>query len=134
MTMHEMENACLARANAATQSQRRRFAATAATMGRLYGYVRQKAGSGGESVVRGVLALAAGEPMPMGHLAADIDRTPVGASLLVDKFVERGLAVREFDPADRRTVLVRLTGKGLDLAMDIASVLDGHLLEGDHES
>lgn len=56
----------------------------------------------------------AGEPyaLTMGELCQDVMLTSGGMTHRVDRLVERQLVTREHDPADRRSVLVRLTEQG----------------------
>ncbi len=50
--------------------------------------------------------------MTMGDVARALGATLGGATGFVDRMVRSGLAVREFDPSDRRIVRVRLTTEG----------------------
>jgi DNA-binding MarR family transcriptional regulator len=54
----------------------------------------------------------AGEPVRMGELGCAVLLSQPGLSRLVDRLVQRGLIERCPDPADRRSVLVRLTDAG----------------------
>ena len=51
----------------------------------------------------------AGKPQTMGQLAHALDVSPGNVTGLVDGLIQRGLAYREEDPADRRQKLVGLT-------------------------
>lgn len=54
----------------------------------------------------------AGEPVRMGELGCSVLLSQPGLSRLVDRLVRRGLVERCPDPADRRSVLVRLSETG----------------------
>lgn len=58
--------------------------------------------------MRAVLCLAAGEPRTMGDVAAGLHISRAAATEMVERLVEKGVAVRDGDPADRRVVRVRL--------------------------
>lgn len=53
-------------------------------------------------------------PQKMSEIARQISVTMSGATAVVDKMVKTGLVVREFDPNDRRVVLVALSDQGRD--------------------
>ena len=53
-----------------------------------------------------------GQPIRMGELAATLGVVPRSATGLVDALQEAGLVERAVDPANRRSVLVTLTGPG----------------------
>jgi DNA-binding MarR family transcriptional regulator len=52
------------------------------------------------------------ESMRIGELAARLEIVPRSATAMVDLLEEAGLAAREADPNDRRSVLVSLTAEG----------------------
>jgi DNA-binding MarR family transcriptional regulator len=58
-------------------------------------------------------------PMRLRDLAEHLRIAPRSATEVVDDLAERGLADRQPDPADRRAILVRLTGKGTATAAGI---------------
>ena len=58
--------------------------------------------------MRAVLYLAGGEPHTMGDIAAGLGIGRAAASEMVDRLVEKGVALRDADPDDRRVVRVRL--------------------------
>jgi DNA-binding MarR family transcriptional regulator len=51
-------------------------------------------------------------PMRVGELATRLEIVPRSATAMADILEEAGLAVREADPSDRRSVLVALTPEG----------------------
>ncbi len=55
------------------------------------------------------------DAMPMGRLADILDVSMSSATGIIDRMEERGLVERVRVPDDRRVVLVRPTGAGLDL-------------------
>jgi DNA-binding MarR family transcriptional regulator len=64
-------------------------------------------------------------PQPVGELGRRLGLSEPAASLLADRLVELGLAVRERDPQDGRRSLVTATAAAEELA--------GRLREGRHE-
>jgi len=58
--------------------------------------------------MRAVLFLARHAPSTMSDLATGLDIGRAAASEMVDRLVEKGVALRETDPDDRRVVRVRL--------------------------
>ncbi len=56
--------------------------------------------------------VAGGEPPRMAEIAARLEVVPRSATGMVDTLEEAGLVARSTDPADRRSVLVTLTGSG----------------------
>ena len=54
------------------------------------------------------------EGMRISELASGLRIAPRSATEVVDGLVDKGLAERGADPADRRAVVVRLTGAGTD--------------------
>lgn len=58
--------------------------------------------------MRAVLCLAGGEPHTMGDVATGLRIGRAAASEMVDRLVEKGVALRDADPSDRRVVRVRL--------------------------
>jgi len=67
-------------------------------------------------------------PQPVGELGRRLDLSEPAASLLVDKLVELGLAVRERDPQDRRRTLVTATPAAEELAARLREGREGHAL------
>lgn len=67
-------------------------------------------------------ALSESGPMGQHELAALIAVDPRNAVPLIDSLAERGLLDRGVDPADRRRRMLTLTGRGQELAADLASV------------
>jgi DNA-binding MarR family transcriptional regulator len=59
-----------------------------------------------------LMVLAKHRRLTVGGLARALDVSEPSASLLADKLVTRGLAVRENDPADRRRTLVLVSREG----------------------
>jgi len=55
-------------------------------------------------------------PQPVGELGRRLGISEPAASLLADKLVELGLAVREYDPLDGRRTLVTATAAAEDLS------------------
>ncbi len=65
--------------------------------------------------------LIAGEPLTMGQIG-DRSKLPTWSlTTLVDRLGELGLARRKTQPSDRRTIQVKLTESGHDLARQIAA-------------
>jgi DNA-binding MarR family transcriptional regulator len=66
---------------------------------------------------RQVLAVleGAGQPLPAGEIAARVLVTTASMTAVLDTLERRGLLRRAPDPADRRRVLVDLTGEGHEL-------------------
>lgn len=54
-------------------------------------------------------------PQKMSDIARQISVTMSGATAVVDKMVKTGLVTREFDPADRRVVLIAISKEGRDV-------------------
>jgi DNA-binding MarR family transcriptional regulator len=61
------------------------------------------------------LILFMGGPSRMSTLASDLGVSMATATGVVDRLVDRGLVVREGDPADRRVVICRLSDEGESL-------------------
>jgi DNA-binding MarR family transcriptional regulator len=59
-----------------------------------------------------MLLLTGDEPLTVGGIARALSISEPAASMLVDKLVGRGLALRESDPADRRRTLVKPSREG----------------------
>ena len=57
-------------------------------------------------------------PQKMSEIARQISVTMSGATAVVDKMVKTGLVVREFDPNDRRVVLIALSDQGREVMQD----------------
>jgi len=66
--------------------------------------------------LRALLVLPLDEAMPMRQLARRLGCDNSYVTALVDALEERGLAVREQHPTDRRVKVIVLTGKGQELA------------------
>lgn len=68
-------------------------------------------------------------PMGLGELAAHEGIQPPSASRMVDNLLEAGLVSREASPADRRAVVVKLTGRGRRRVEEIRRRRDAWLAE-----
>jgi DNA-binding MarR family transcriptional regulator len=66
----------------------------------------------GMGQLKAIMVLAKHGQLTVGGLAHALDISEPSASLLTEKLVTRGLAVRETDPADRRRTLVLATADG----------------------
>jgi len=66
--------------------------------------------------LRALLVLPLDEAMPMRQLARRLGCDNSYVTALVDALEERGLAVREQHPTDRRVKVIVLTGKGQEVA------------------
>lgn len=64
----------------------------------------------------------AGDSMPLGTLAAKLHVSPRNVTGLVDNLERDGLVVRVPDPADRRSVLARLTERGRERVAALSEV------------
>jgi DNA-binding MarR family transcriptional regulator len=67
-------------------------------------------------------------PQPVGELGRRLGLSEPAASLLVDKLVELGLAVRERDPQDGRRTLVTATPAAEELAARLREGREEHAL------
>jgi DNA-binding MarR family transcriptional regulator len=67
-------------------------------------------------------------PQPVGELGRRLGLSEPAASLLADKLVELGLAVRQRDPRDRRRTLVTATPAAEALAARLRSGREDHIL------
>jgi len=67
--------------------------------------------------------LAGAGPRAVGALAAATATRPATLTSALDRLVRRGYAVREVDPADRRSFLVSLTGPGRAAAGAVAAAV-----------
>lgn len=68
-------------------------------------------------------ALAEGEPLTMGELAATLGLQLSTVTRTIDPLVERALVARNTDPADRRCCRVEATPEGVRLVETIVSEL-----------
>ena len=68
------------------------------------------AGRLGQRHVATLVMLAISGPLSVSELAQRADMTVAHASLVVGELVKAGLAERDHDPADRRRILVSLSG------------------------
>jgi len=59
-----------------------------------------------------LLMIESAGPQKMSEIARQISVTMSGATAVVDKMVKMGLVTREFDPGDRRVVLIALSDEG----------------------
>jgi DNA-binding MarR family transcriptional regulator len=94
-----------------------------ATHATLHALARDLTDLGLTSSETNVLAvLADGRPRSIGELAADTATRPTTLTSVLDRLVRRDQVVRELDPADRRSFVVRLTdgGRGAAAAVDVA--------------
>ncbi len=69
-----------------------------------------------------LLLLDACGPQKMSEIARQISVTMSGATAVVDKMVKGGLVTREFDPHDRRVVLVATSEQGRVVMEDCVKV------------
>lgn len=76
------------------------------------------------SQTRALRALRRHGPVRLGDLAEHLRIAPRSATEVVDDLVGRGLVERRPDPADRRAVLVALTGGGEEVVAAIAAARD----------
>jgi len=63
-------------------------------------------------------------PLRMSEIARRMQIVPRSATTVIAGLEGKGLVVREVDPADRRSVLVRLTDAGAELHADIGRARD----------
>jgi DNA-binding MarR family transcriptional regulator len=73
------------------------------------------------SQVRALDVLLTHGPVRSGELAAHLRIAPRSATEVVDALVERGLAERRADPADRRATQVAVTSAGTKLGQAVRS-------------
>ena len=69
------------------------------------------------------------ESISLGELAGQINLENSTVSRTVNNLVDRGLAAREIDPADRRYVVIRLTEKGKETFQKIETSMDQYFHE-----
>lgn len=62
-----------------------------------------------------LLLIESGGPQKMSEIARQISVTMSGATAVVDKMVKQGLVTREYDPSDRRVVLIALSDEGREV-------------------
>jgi DNA-binding MarR family transcriptional regulator len=70
-----------------------------------------------------LVALSQHGPMPIGALHRAFGHKPSTLTNVVDRLERRGLVRRESNPDDRRSVLIRLTGPGEDVAGRVLAAL-----------
>ncbi len=75
--------------------------------------------------VLGVLADKCPEVMTMGAIKKEMTGKMPDLTRLVGRLVEKGVAERKTSMANRRSVEVAITAKGLKLVEEVAPVLDG---------
>jgi DNA-binding MarR family transcriptional regulator len=71
--------------------------------------------------LKAMMLLVKHQQMTVGGVARALNLSEPSASLLVDKLVNRGLAGRETDPADRRRTLVLASDEGAQLVERLRS-------------
>lgn len=81
-----------------------------------------------EYEILGQLKAATG-PVRMADLASHVAVTRTHASRLIDSLEDAGLAKRENNPGDRRSILVSITGDGLRRLQESASAVDSVFAE-----
>ena len=67
----------------------------------------------------GIVAINSGDVLCSADLSRNMNLSPSRASRVVDKLVQRGLLIRDGDPADRRRCQIRLSGKGSQIRKKI---------------
>lgn len=72
------------------------------------------------SEINALANLAGHHPMSVGALAAATATRPTTLTSVLDRLVRRGYAVRDVDPADRRSFLISLTPAG-EAAADVVA-------------
>jgi MarR family transcriptional regulator, organic hydroperoxide resistance regulator len=70
-----------------------------------------------------LVALSQGGAVPIGALHRAFGHKPSTLTNVVDRLERRGLARRESNPEDRRSVLIRLTARGADAADRVLAAL-----------
>ncbi|MGV9870297.1 MarR family winged helix-turn-helix transcriptional regulator [Rhodococcus koreensis] len=71
------------------------------------------------------MMVAANGPLPMVRIVRALDRHPTTIGTLVDGLEEAGLCVRTINRSDRRSTLVTVTDKGLEVGASASRALDG---------
>lgn len=69
-----------------------------------------------------LMMIEAKGPQKMSDLARQICVTMSGATAIIDKMVKQGLVTRQFDPGDRRVVLIALSDDGRSVIKDATRV------------
>jgi DNA-binding MarR family transcriptional regulator len=75
------------------------------------------------------LVARAGAPLRMSEIARRIEVVPRSATTVVADLEAKGLVVREMDPEDRRSILVRLTEPGHRLIAELGRDRDAAAVE-----
>jgi len=70
-----------------------------------------------------LVALSEHGPMPIGALHREFGHKPSTLTNVVDGLERRDLVMREKNPDDRRSVLIRLTDPGIDVAGRVIAAL-----------
>lgn len=68
-------------------------------------------------------------PLRMSEIARRIQIVPRSATTIIEGLESKGLVVREIDPEDRRSILVRMTGAGTRLYIEIGRARDKAAVE-----
>jgi DNA-binding MarR family transcriptional regulator len=68
-------------------------------------------------------------PLRMSEIARRIQIVPRSATTIIEGLESKGLVVREIDPDDRRSILVRMTGAGTRLYIEIGRARDKAAVE-----
>jgi DNA-binding MarR family transcriptional regulator len=68
-------------------------------------------------------------PLRMSEIARRIQIVPRSATTIIEGLESKGLVAREIDPDDRRSILVRMTGAGTRLYIEIGRARDKAAVE-----
>ncbi|MGM0366919.1 MAG: MarR family winged helix-turn-helix transcriptional regulator [Actinomycetota bacterium] len=80
------------------------------------------------SEVFALLHIYTGKKVNMGKLCREMDLKSGSLTSVIDNLVKKGYAERDYDPGDRRKVIVTVTGKGKEIAKKVCSYVEGNAL------
>jgi DNA-binding MarR family transcriptional regulator len=102
------------------------MAAESDQIGRLFATAHDVRPTDFRALLHVMVAETAGEPITSGELRQRMGLSGAAITYLVDRMTASGHIMRESDPADRRKVVLRYSGSGLDTARSFFMPLGSH--------
>jgi len=80
------------------------------------------------SEVMALLHIHSRQKITMGKLCGDMDLKSGSLTTVIDNLVEKGYVKRDYDPRDRRKVIVTVTGKGTEIAQKLCKYIENNAI------